>query len=193
MRGGGRVSEVKRGFRRAALWLLGMAWLGLVFAGMAIAFTPSPHSPAVGWVLLAVAAIILIATMDKWVDVFSALLACAILGGILTIMEAHAVNHPEVKVPRLEGVAMTVLIAAGAMASFTFAKRRLRPLDRVALFAFVFCFFWGAAAPRLALPTLGVGVAWLVAAWAYDRIWCRRSPKRPSGRAVDDPRRDVAK
>jgi hypothetical protein len=189
----GKLSEVKRGFRTAGLWLFVMGWLGLVVGGMAIAFTPSPHSRLTGWVMIAVAAIILVATMDKWVGVLSALLAYGTFGGILTIAGGHAVNHPEVKVPRVEGVVMTVLIAAGAMASFTFTKRRLYLLDRIALFVFVFCFFWGAAAPRLALLALGIGVGWLAAAWAYDRIWRRRDPDRRRGPAVDRLRRNAAR
>ena len=64
----------KNGFRRAGAWLLGFAWLGLVFAGMAIAFTPSPHSPALGWGLLGIAALVLVFTMDRWVKVFPGLL-----------------------------------------------------------------------------------------------------------------------
>jgi len=185
MKSRARLSEVKAGLRRAAFWLLGMGWLGLVFAGMAIAFTPSPHSPAVGWLLLAAAAIILIATMDKWVGVFSALLACSILGGILTITEGHAVNHPEVKVSHLEGVVITAVLAASAVVSFTFTKRRLRLLDRVALFVFVFCFFWQAADSRVTLLALGAAFCSLLVAWGYDRTQRRRDPDHQSGAPLE--------
>jgi chromate transport protein ChrA len=130
--------------------------------------------------MLAIAAVILIVTMDRWVEVFSALLACGILGGIITIAGGHAVNNPRVRVARLDAVIMTLLIAASAVVSFTFTKRKLRLPDRIALFVFVFCFFWGAAVPRLGLLALGIGTALLVAAWDYDRImllaadlWCR--------------------
>src|SRR5262245_20387855 len=36
--------QVKSGFRTAISWLLGFAWLCLVFAGMAIGFSPSNYS-----------------------------------------------------------------------------------------------------------------------------------------------------
>lgn len=174
------MSQVKSGFRRAAAWLLGMAWLGLVFGGMAVAFTPSPQPRAIGWAMLALATVILVVTMDRWVEVFSALLACGILGGIITIAQGHAVNSPQVRVARLDAVIMTLLIAASAVASFTFTKRKLRLPDRVSLFVFVFCFFWGAAVPRLGLLALSIGTASLVAAWGYYQIERRHRSKVPT-------------
>lgn len=174
----GTAVKVKGGLRRVAAWILGMGWLGVVIAGMAIAFSPSPHSPAIGWVLLGIAALILILTTDKWVKAFSALLACGIVGGIITIAEGHAVNNPQVRVARFSAIIMTLLIAASALVSFTFTKRKLHLPDRVALF--VFCFFWGAAAPRLWLLTLVIGFSSLVVAWVFDRVHRRRVPERPS-------------
>src|SRR5580658_3590513 len=99
---GKRTAEVKRGFLRAGAWLLGFAWLSLVFAGMGIALTPSSHSPALGWALLVLAAVVALVTMDRRVNVFSALLPCGVLGSMLTLADGHAVNHPEVSVSRLE-------------------------------------------------------------------------------------------
>jgi hypothetical protein len=166
-------SQVKRGFRRAGAWLLGFAWLGLVVAGLAIAFTPSPHSPALGWVLLTIAALVLVLTMDRCVDVFSALLTTGIIGGILTIVDGHAVNHPEVPIGRFDATIMTLLIAASAVVSFTFTKHKLTVPDRIAVFVFVFCFFWQAVVPHLMLVALGIGFASLFAAWVYDRTRLR--------------------
>jgi hypothetical protein len=70
-------SQVISGLRKTGAWLLGMAWLGLVFAGMAIAFSPSNYPRAAGWVLLVLAAIILLATADRWVKAFPGLLGVA--------------------------------------------------------------------------------------------------------------------
>ncbi|PYV97364.1 MAG: hypothetical protein DMG89_14955 [Acidobacteria bacterium] len=140
-------NQVKGGFRRAGIWLLGFAWLGLVFAGMAIAFTPSPHSPALGWGLLSIAALALILAMDGWVKVFPGLLAYGVLGSILMFVNGHAVNHPEVVVPRLEAVILIIFFAAAAGLSFTFTNHKLTVPDRIALFTFIVCFFWQAVAP----------------------------------------------
>jgi hypothetical protein len=169
-----KATETKQGFRRAGVWLLGIVWLGLVFAGMAIAFTPSPHSPAVGWVLLALAAAIALVTVDRWAKIFPGLLAYGILGSVLSLVDGHAVNHPEVPVSRLEGVVMIAFFTIAAVLSFTFTKRKLHVTDRVALFAFVVCFFWQAVAPNLMWVVLGVGFCFLLFAWLYDHFEHRR-------------------
>ena len=169
----GRASEVKRGFRRAGLWLLGFAWLGLVFAGMAIALTPSPHSPAVGYVLLTVAAIIALVTMDSWVKVFPGLLAYGVLGSVLELLDGHAVGLPHTPVSRSDAITSLLFCAIGAAISITIARRKLNAADRFALFAFVCGFFWQAADPRHMRLALGTGLGLLVLAWLYDRFTSR--------------------
>ena len=142
-RAGNKLRTVSGG---QVAWLLGFAWLGLVFAGMAIAFTPSPHSPALGWGLLGIAALVLVFTMDRWVKVFPGLLAYGVVGSILMLMNGHAVNHPEVLVSKLEAALLIVFFATAAALSFTFTKHKLTVPDRIALIAFIFCFFWQAVA-----------------------------------------------
>jgi hypothetical protein len=180
MKSAGKIAEVKSGLRLAGMVLLGGAWLGLVFGGMGIAFTPSPHPPLIGWLLLVVAALIFVTTMDRWVKAFPGILGWGIVGGILTIAGGHALNHPEVPVRRLDATIMTLLIAASAIVSNTF-NRKLRILDRIAVFSFAFCFFWEAVDDRFKLTPLGIGFGSLLAAWAFDFIqrW-RRGKRRPS-------------
>jgi hypothetical protein len=67
--------QVKGGFRTAGAWLLGFAWLCLVFAGLAEAFSPEGRSPMLGWVFLAVAAAVLVATANSWVRAFPGIMA----------------------------------------------------------------------------------------------------------------------
>ena len=69
------MAQVKNGFRTAGAWLLGLGWLGLVFAGMAIAFSTSKYPPVAGWVLLAIDAIILVSTAHRWVKALPGLRA----------------------------------------------------------------------------------------------------------------------
>src|SRR5580704_5049426 len=89
---------VKNGFKRAGTWLLGFFWLGLVFAGMAIAFSPSSYPPVLGWILLVGAAVFLILTTAVWVKIFPGLLAYGVFGSLLEISSGHALGHPEVRV-----------------------------------------------------------------------------------------------
>jgi hypothetical protein len=161
-------TQVKSGLRRTAAWLIGFLWLGLVFAGMAIAFAPSPHSRRLGWALLSLAALLLIITMDKWVKVFPGLLAYGVVGSVLMLLDGHAVNHPEIAVPRVEAALMTIFFVAAAGLSFTFTRHRITLPDRIGLFVFILCFFWQAVAPRLMLMALSIGFLCLVGAWAYD-------------------------
>jgi len=168
------AKQVKDGFRRAGAWLLGFAWLFLVFGGLAIVTTPPPPSAILGWVLLSIAALVLIFTMEKWVRVFPGLLAYGVLGSVLMLMNGHAVNHPEVAIPRLEAFALIAFFAAATALSFTFTKHKLTMPDRIGLFVFILCFFWQAVAPHLMIIALAIGFGCLVGAWAYDRIQLRR-------------------
>lgn len=169
-------SQVKNGLRTAVAWILGIAWVALVFAGMAVAFSPSPHSPALGWVLLAIAAVVCIGTMDRWAKYFPAILAYGVIGGLFTIATGHAVNSASVRVSRFDGVLMTLLIGASAAVSLPLGERRLRLADRIAIIAFIFCIFWQVVEPRVMLVALSIGLGCLFAAWAFDRIQRRRSP-----------------
>lgn len=176
-----RFTEVKQGVRLAVAWLLGMAWLGLVFGGMGIALTQNPYSQVLGWALLALATVIALWTMDRWVKAFPGLLAYGVLGGILTLVTGHAVNHPEVVVSRLEGVIIIVFFITATALSLTFAKRELFLVDRFALFAFLVCFFWQAAAPKMMRLALGSGLLCLLLAWVCSQIrQRRRSDHQPS-------------
>lgn len=161
-------SQAVDGLRLAGGWLLGMGWLALVFAGMAVVSTPSPHPPALGWALLGIAATVLLLTMDKCVRVFPGLLPYGALGSTLILVNGPAANHPEVMDPWLEAVALILFFTTATALSFTFAKHKLTLPDRIALFVFVVCFFWQAVVPRLILSALGIGFSCLVAAWVYD-------------------------
>jgi hypothetical protein len=183
--------HITNGFRQAAAWLLGIIWLGLVLAGMAIAFTPSPHSPALGWTLLGLAAFALVFTMDKWAKVFPGLLAYGVLGSITMLVTGHAVNHPEVLVPPIEAVVLILFFAVVTALSFSLTKHRLTVPARIALFVFVLCFFGQAAAPRLMLPAMAIGFACLAVAWAHDRVQRYRRPKNSSSKNRGQPERSL--
>lgn len=56
---------VRNRFKRAGAWLLGFCWLGVVFASMVIAFSPSSYMPVMGWILLVGATVFLIPALAK--------------------------------------------------------------------------------------------------------------------------------
>jgi hypothetical protein len=119
-----------------------VGWLGLVFGGMAMAFSPSPHSPVVGWVLLVFAAVLLVATMDWWVKAFPGLLILATLNGIITVYTGHLINKASIPIPCSEAVIITLFFGASGFLCARFRTRGLNVIDRAALFTFMFCLFW---------------------------------------------------
>lgn len=170
--------EVKSGFRTARAWLLGFAWLCLVFAGMAIGFSPSNYPRALGWLCLAVAAAVLVATANRWVNAFPSIMVVATFNSLITISSGHATGNPSVLIPRSTAILATLLLAVGTALSLTFRTFRTKRVsipDRVALLALAVSIGWGAVDVRHWLPALAVGTCCLFLAWAYDR---RRSAAR---------------
>lgn len=175
--------QVKTGFRRALGWILGWAWFGLVIWGIINAFgteanfTEGHHpSRALGYVLLGVAGAIFAATANRWKKVFPGIMLAATLGALLELEQGQAINNPSVLIPRWIALVQLVVIAAVTGLSFTFKKRPLNFLDRIALLAFAASIFVGGGeVTRRELPVaLVVGGVCVLAAWAYERVRRRR-------------------
>lgn len=176
--------QVTSGFRRAAAWLLGMAWLGLVFAGMievgvgTEADFSAGHHPSrlLGFFLLAAAAVIFIATANRWKAEFPGIMLVATLNSLIELVRGHSTGNSSVLIPRSVAFVQLVVIAGVTLLSFTFKKRPLNILDRIALLAFAASIYpggdevWHQKMP-LALIIGGVCV---MAAWGYDRLRRRR-------------------
>jgi len=169
--------QVKSGFRRAGGWLLGMAWLGLVYGGILEAFgseqafSEGRHpSPILGYALLIAAAVIMLATAEHWKRVFPGIMLAAILNSLLELSRGHAVNNASVPVS-LSTATVHLLVTTGVAAlTLTFKDRRLTMLDRGALLAFVTSFLWGAIDERFAMLKLLVGACCIFVAWAVNRL-----------------------
>jgi len=179
--------QVKSGFRSAGAWLLGFGWLCLVLTGMVVAFFPSKYPPVVGWVVLAVAAIILLTTAHKWVKALPGLLGLATLNALVSIFSGHATNLPSVPMSRSESLVATVLLAVSTALSPSFTDRKLRVVDRLAFLIYASCIFWGAVDHRVTLPVqMGVATFCLVSAWVYDRLQRRRGHNLAA--TMEDPK-----
>jgi len=175
------VGDVKRGLGRLWAVVLVGSWLALVLAGIAIAFTPSEHSRYVGYLLLALAAVWLTVSMDRWVKHLPGILACGAVGGIFTIVAGHSVNHPEVLVNRLQATIMTCLFVCSSVVAMSF-DRQLTLVDRLALTAFVFLVFRDVAVGRQGISGLAIGVCLLGCSWAIDRFKRRPATHRPKSK-----------
>ncbi len=75
------------------------------------------------------------------------------LGGLLELEQGHAINNPSVVIPRWVALVQLVVIGAVTALSFSFKKRPLNIVDRIALLAFAASIFVGGnEATRQELP-----------------------------------------
>jgi len=161
--------HVVNGIRIAAGWLLGMAWLSVVFGGLIIGFSPSKYPRALGWLCLIVAAGVLVMTARYWVKAFPGIMAVGTFNSFITISSGHVTGHPEVLVPKSTAIVATLLMAAGTAVSRTFRANELSIVDRIALLALATSIGWGAVDAAHGLPALAIGIGCLFSAWIYDR------------------------
>src|SRR5437867_1692015 len=110
-----KSSELKKGISGAGQVFLVILWFATVLGGMMIAFPPAGRfSPKIGWALLAVAAIVFIATMDRWVKSFAGLILAAALRSCSTIFLGHLPENPDKKISAPNAVLITVFFVASA-------------------------------------------------------------------------------
>jgi hypothetical protein len=171
--------QVRTGFSRAGGWILGIAWLGLVLWGILEAFGSEANfsegrhpSRLLGYFLLGLAAAVFVATANRWKRIFPGIMVSATLGVLLELWHGHAVHNPSVFIPRWIALVQLVVIAGVTALSFTFKKRDLGIVDRMALLTFAASLFIGGEeATRQKLPVgLIVGGLCIMGAWTYNLL-----------------------
>jgi hypothetical protein len=171
--------KVQSGFAIAFGWLLGMAWLGLVFWGMVEAFGTEAnftegHHPSrpLGYLLLAVAAAIFILTANRWKRVFPGIMLAATLNSLLELERGHPIGNSSVLIPRRIAFVQLVAIISVTAVSFTLKNRPLTLLDRVALLIFAVSVYIGGQEVSVGnIPvTLIGGSLCVMIAWALGRF-----------------------
>lgn len=165
-----RGAQARGGLGQAILWLMGLGWLFLVFSGLGIAFLPSPYPSGLGWTFLAIAAIVMLLTMDWWVKIFPALLSLATINSTSSVLTGHLTGNPSASITRKAALIAAMLLASSTILSFRFIHRKLRVLDRIAVFVFVVCICWQVIEPRATVIAPSLAVAFLAMAWTYDRV-----------------------
>lgn len=156
--------------------------VGLLFGGANIASGRSEFNyfrPWVGWLFLAVSAVVLILEIERWVKILPAIFAYGILQALRQLQTGHALGMPNVPLPRRDSLALAAIYAAIAVVSATIALRKLNRLDRVALTAFAgFCawaFAYRSNSDMVIRFSMALGS--LLVAWVYDRLQRGRAHK----------------
>jgi hypothetical protein len=171
--------QVHSGFRHAGGWLLGMAWLGLVFWGIVEAFGTEAnfsagHHPSrgLGYFILGAAAVIFLITANVWKRVFPGIMLAATLGAVVELARGHAVNNPSLHIPRWIAFIQLLVIVGVTAISSTLKERPLSTIDRFALLTFAASIYLGGEeVTQQKMPfALIVGGICVLIAWAIDRL-----------------------
>jgi hypothetical protein len=164
------MEQLERGFKTAGAWLLGMVWLAVVFAGLAVAFSSSRFPRPIGWCLLAIAACVLLATADRWINAVPGIFGVATLNSLVMTLTGHSTGNPSVLVPRPLALVASVLLAASALMSLRFQDRKLFVHDRITFLIYAVCLAYAGIRPLASYWALGTATAALFAAWSYNRL-----------------------
>ena len=96
----------------------------------------------------------------------------ATLGASLELEHGHALNLPSVLIPHWIALVQLVVVAGVTALSFSFKRRPLNIVDRLALLAFTASIYVGggdAHHQKLPLALIAGGLC-VLAAWAYERM-----------------------
>jgi membrane-bound ClpP family serine protease len=183
--------QVISGLSLAASIVFGIAVIGMFCGGIISILHPERVRPesfllrrvgigmasfSAAWIFLAISTAILIFTMDRWVKVIPGLFAYSTLGGAIMLSGKYS----GVPVPWNVAVFLIFFTILTAAVSFTFQRRKLRVMDRVAWMAFLFCCGIGTSPnPSTMFTALSIGFTFLLSAWGVNHLQRRSQPKWP--------------
>jgi hypothetical protein len=152
---------------------------------------PQAVEAHVGWAILLICVVVLVATVDRWVRFLQVFLGGGILGSLLALGSGHLLNGKPF--PRPVSAILTTLLIGCSLILQTLAKRKLEVVDRVALIAFVAAFVGGmlVETPTSGVIGLGTGFAILLALWLHHRSSSGKDePSQITNRGAVPPIRD---
>ncbi len=169
--------QIKLGVLHAAGWLLGIAWLALVFGGIVNAFGTDANflnghpSRILGYILLGIAGVIFLMTANRWKRVLPGIMVSATIGAWLELEHGHALNNPSAHISRSIGLVQLIVVAGVTALSFTFKTRFLTFIDRIGLLVFAASIYVGGSEvlDQKMPVALAVGAGCVLLAWAINR------------------------
>lgn len=170
---------------RIGAYVAATFWLAFTYGGWELVSTSDTgrHSHAAGWVILIIASVLMIITMNHWVKYLRVIIGGGVLGGLLATATGHLPNGKPF--PQLIAAILTALLVGCSLISQNLAKRKLSILDRASLIGFLAAFVSGVVknTPASDVAGLSIGLACLLFPVLCARLW----PKsyKQSAKAAD--------
>src|SRR5947209_2184062 len=98
----------------AGWFFLFLLLIVVISGGIATGLGYSPRPRPLGWVLFFGGVGVGAFTVDRWAKVLPGIFGIATLNGFIILISGHALNQPEIEVPRLIGVLFTVVMAGAS-------------------------------------------------------------------------------
>jgi hypothetical protein len=171
-------SQVINGVRAAGEIIFSVIAAGGFLGGIHYAFYVGRL--LLGLVLLSICGPIMLFTVHRWIRQLQGILVLAIMTGLVMLASGHLIGRPSIPVSRPGALVAIIFLLGGALLAGTFAKRRLRILDRIAIMGFVSCLVWwmlydssrshgqAGSMDSRTLVVMGLGLLSLALGWFYD-------------------------
>ena len=139
-------------------WASLVIWLLLFFGGLITVGSPNRQLPAaVGWVMLAIAAVSLMATMSYWAHLLPVLFGYGALNGLIAAVNGHLGTDASKPISRVHAGMMTACFVGCALLTVRF-RRPVTVADRLGILgafaAVVFGVFDEQASPTASILML---------------------------------------
>jgi hypothetical protein len=108
--------------------------------GATVAFVDPTRPRAVGAAAMIVATVVAVATVRLWRSVLPAIFACGALNALIILGEGHALNAPDVPVPRPVGLLLTLAMVAAAILTARANRRQFTLVERLSFIGIFVCF-----------------------------------------------------
>lgn len=124
-----------------AAWLFLLCLLIVVISGgIATVLGYTPRSQAFGWIVLSIGVGVAMIAINKWAQALPGIFGIATVNSSIILIAGHALNQPNIPVPRGIGALLTLVMATATVATWDFAGRSLTGIDRAACIGILSCF-----------------------------------------------------
>ena len=163
--------QIKTGFLLAGAFLSFCASLVLLAYGLDAVWSHGHFvsSAWLGWVELALAAVLIPLTMHLWIQFFAGCVAFGFLKSVPVTIAGRDWFPPHLAFSRPEAAAMAFFFGATLVWLARFAKTGPDLPDRIAIAVYLFFLLWSPNNAHFSIPRAGVGLIALFLAWCISR------------------------